>query len=169
MAVVSADERENLHPRAVQAGAGEPNQRQVLLGSSSFAVAAVEAICVFLVSANGLLSLVGGASIGLAQGAAFFHAAAIRLPLLALATFGALLNLWLLVNAGRLRRAASAQWRRKPLLPKERRRIFLVATMSVLTLLIVAAELFLHHKSHGSVFSRLSHPVPQMEPNGSSV
>ena len=116
-------------------------------------LAAIEAVCLFLVSANGLIVLLGGAAIGLAQGAAWIHSAPIRLPLLGLATLGALLNLWLLANSWRLRNSPSARWRKKPLLPSERRRITLVAILSVLALLFVAAELFLHHRYHGSAFA----------------
>jgi hypothetical protein len=129
------------------------SKTQVLLGSGSLALAAMEAVCLFFVSANGLIVLLGGAAIGLAQGAAWIHTAAIRLPLLGLATFGALLNLWLLLNSWRLRNAASARWRKKALLPSERNRIILIAGLSILTLLFVGAELFLHHKFHGSAFA----------------
>lgn len=129
-----------------------------MLGTGSLVLAAVEAICLFLVSANGLIVLLGGAAIGLAQGAAWIHSAAIRLPLLGLAAVGALLNLWLLANSWRLRNATSARWRKKPLLPSERRRIILIATLSVLTLLFVAAELFLHHRFHGSAFASVHIP-----------
>lgn len=144
--------------RELDAGAldlGKPGKTQVLLGSGSLALAAIEAVCLFLVSANGLIVLSGGAAIGLAQGAAWIHAAAIRLPLLGLAAFGALLNLWLLVNSWKLRNSPSARWRKKPLLPSERRRIILVATLSILALLFVATELFLHHRFHGSAFASM--------------
>lgn len=123
------------------------------MGTGSLVLAAIEAVCLFLVSANGLIVLLGGAAIGLARGAAWFHSAAIRLPLLGIAAVGALLNLWLLANSWRLRNAHSARWRKKPLLPSERRRIILVATLSVLALLFVAAELFLHNRFHGSAFA----------------
>lgn len=129
------------------------SKTQVLLGSGSLALAAIEAVCLFFVSANGVIVLLGGAAIGLAQGAAWIHSAAIRLPLLGLAAFGALLNLWLLVNSWKLRNAASARWRKKALLPSERKRIILIAVLSILTLLFVGAELFLHHKFHGSAFA----------------
>jgi len=152
-----------------EAGAGRPSKRQVFLGFGSLAVAAIEAVCVFLVTANGLVLLLGGASIGLVQGAVLFHSAAIRLPLLSLATLGALLNLWLLFNAWRLRRARSAQWRRRPLDGKERRRIVVVGTLSIITLLVVATELFLHHRLHGSSFAHSFNPSVRVERNMRAV
>jgi len=169
MQTALSEKQEPLGQHDVEVGAGKPNKRQVLLGSGSLAIAVIEALCLFFVSANGLIVLLGGASITLAQGAVLFHSTAIRLPLLSLATLGALLNLWLLFNAWRLRSAPSARWRKKPLEPKERRRIAIVTTLSVLTLLFVAAELFLHHRLHGSSFARTLVPSAQIEQNFTSV
>lgn len=127
--------------------------RLLWLSSGSLFFAAVEAICLFLVGASGLAVALGGSAIVLAQGALFFHSAAIRLPILGVGGACAVLNLWLLLNQWRLRRAPAAQWRIRPLTQKERRRILLIAVMSVLALVLVAAELYLHHKLHGSAFA----------------
>jgi hypothetical protein len=116
-----------------------------------------------------LVLLLGGASISLSQGAVLFHSAAIRLPLVSLATLGALLNLWLLFKAWRLRRAPSARWRRKPLDQKERQRIVIVGTLSIITLLVVAKEFFLHHRLHGSSFARTFNPSARIERNFTSA
>jgi hypothetical protein len=153
----------------VESRAGKPNKKQVFLGLGLLAVAAIEAVCLFFVTANGLVLLLGGASISLAQGAVLFHSAAIRLPLLSFATLGALLNLWLLFNARRLRRASSARWRRRPLDQKERRRFVIVGTLSIITLLVVATELFLHHRLHGSSFARTFNPSARVERNFTSA
>ena len=117
-------------------------------------LATIEAVCVFVVSANGVAALVGSSGIVLVEGARIFHLPAIRLPLLALATVIALFNLWMLFNSWRLRRAQAAQWRIRPLQAPERRRMALIAALSVIALLFVAAELFLHRRLHGSAFSR---------------
>jgi hypothetical protein len=153
----------------VEYGAERPNKKQVFLGFGSLVVAAIEAVCLFFVTANGLVLLVGGASISLAHGAVLFHSAAIRLPLLSLATLAAVLNLRLLFNAWRLRRAPSAQWRRRPLDQKERRRIVIVGALSIITLLVVATELFLHHRLHGSSFARTFNPSARIVRNFTSV
>jgi hypothetical protein len=147
----------------VETGAGRPKKRQVFLGFGSLTLATIEALCLFFVTANGLALLLGGASITVARGAILFHSAAIRLPLLSLATLGALLNLWLLFNAWRLRRAPSARWRRKALDQKERRRIAIVGALSIITLLVVATELYLHHRFHGSSFARTFDPSSCVE------
>jgi hypothetical protein len=153
MPVVLEDKREDGELEAGVASIGKPSKKLVLVGSGSLALAAIEAVCLFLVSANGLALLVGGTAIGLAQGAAWIHTAAIRFPLLGLASLGALLNLWLLLNAWRLRNSRAARWRKRPLLPGERKRIVLIATLSLLTLLLVGVELLLHHRLHGSAFA----------------
>jgi hypothetical protein len=163
------NERVDPNIRGVEAGAVAPKNRHVLLGFGSLTLAVIEAICLFFVTANGVALLLGGASIAFAQGVLVFHSAAIRIPLLSLATIGALLNLWLLFNSWRLRSAPSARWRRKPLEKQERRRVIIVATLSILTLVFVATELILHHHYHGSSFARVSIPSLRIEPNSSSA
>jgi hypothetical protein len=121
-------------------------------GTSLF-LATIEAVCVFVVSANGVAALVGSSGIVLAEGARVFHQATIRLPLLAIATAIALFNLWMLLNTWRLRRAPTAQWRLRPLAASGRRQIALIAALSILTLVLVGTELFVHHKLHGSAFA----------------
>jgi hypothetical protein len=133
---------ENVHGRIGIASSG-----------ASLFLATVEAVCVFVVSANGVAAIVGSSGIVLAESARIFHQAAIRLPLLALATVIAVFNLWMLLKAWRLRRTPAAQGRIRPLPPSERRRIALIAVLSILTLFFVGAELFVHHKLHGSAFA----------------
>lgn len=131
-----------------------PSRTALLSSGASLFLATIEALCVFVISANAVAALVGSAGIVLAGGARIFHEPAIRLPLLGLATAIALFNLWMLLNTWRLRRAPAAQWRIRPLQARERRRIVVIAALSLLTLLFVAAELFVHHKLHGSEFAR---------------
>jgi hypothetical protein len=95
-------------------------------GTSLF-LATIEAVCVFVVSANGAAALVGSSGIVVAEGARVFHQAAIRLPLLGLAIAIVLFNLWMLLNTWRLRRRPTAQWRLRPLPAAERRQIALIA------------------------------------------
>jgi hypothetical protein len=121
-------------------------------GTSLF-LATIEAVCVFVVSANGVAALIGSSGIVLAGGARFFHQAAIRLPLLTFATAVALFNLWTLLNTWRKRRAPAAQSRLRPLSASERRQIAVIAVLSLLTLVFVGAELFVHHRLHGSAFA----------------
>src|SRR5579862_7802327 len=110
-----------------------PNNQTALLSSgASLLLATIEAICVLVVSANGVAALVGSSGIVLAEGARIFYQASIRVPLLALATCIALFNLWMLFNSWRLRHAGAAQWRLRPLQPSQKRRMALIATLSVI-------------------------------------
>lgn len=140
-------------PRIAEPGHKKWLRSPLWLASTSALLAIIEAICLFLVTANGLAAVVGVSAVVLAQGVLLFHTAAIRLPILALASGGALLNLWLLWNQWRLRRSPAARWRIRPLTAKERRRILLIAGLSIVALILVAAELFLHNKLHGSPFA----------------
>lgn len=121
-------------------------------GASLF-FATVEAVCVFVVGANGVAALVGSSGIVVAEGARIFHQAAIRLPLLGLATVIAVFNLWILLKAWRLRLARTAQSGMHPLAASERSQMALIAVLSILTLVIVGAELLVHRKLHGSAFA----------------
>ena len=136
-----------------QADVRRMSGRLLWLSSGSLVFAAVEAICLFLVSASALAVALGGSAIILAPAALFFHSAAIRLPILGVAGTIAVLNLLLLLNRWRLRRAPAARWRIQPLTQSERRRVLLIAVMSVLALTLIAAELYLHHKLHSSAFA----------------
>lgn len=128
--------------------------RTALVSSgASLLLATIEAVCLFVVSANGVAVVAGSTGIALVEGAHIFHQAAIRLPLLSVATIVALLNLWMLFNSWRLRRSGAARWRIRPLQASERRRKMLIVVLSVTALLFVALELFLHHRLHGSAFA----------------
>ena len=74
----------------------------------------------------------------------FLDSAPVRIPLLTLTTVGALVNLYTVYYAQRLRHAAEAHDEYVPLTRHEARRAAIVAFLSVLTLLVVAYELYAH-------------------------
>jgi len=100
--------------------------------------------CAIFVAANRISILTTGAATGLVLGASWLHSEPVRLPLLALATIGAVFNLFVLRNAIRLRRKPEAQWRIKPLRFRDSLRNGIVLSLSVLTLFMVALELAVH-------------------------
>ena len=117
----------------------------------SFGLAIIQGVCAMAVflsgisTALGFSSLVAAAAAGPATG---FHADRFRIPMLALAGVGALVNLFLFWNAERMRRNPSARWRVLPLTRKERWEKWIQLGASVLTLLLIAGELLAHPLFH---------------------
>jgi len=114
-------------------------------------LALIQGICAVTVflsgirTALGFSSLVAAAAAGPATG---FHANRIRIPMLAVAGIGAVVNLFLFWNNERLRRNPSARWRMRPLTRKESLAKWMQIGTSLLTLLLIAAELFAHTLFH---------------------
>ncbi|HJX84422.1 MAG TPA: hypothetical protein VJ723_08780, partial [Candidatus Angelobacter sp.] len=77
----------------------------------ALALAVLEALCVFSVAMARAGFVLGGSAAVVASWANFFHRDIFRIPALLLATAGALINLYLLWNARRLRNAPAAAWR----------------------------------------------------------
>jgi hypothetical protein len=99
--------------------------------------------------------LVKGSAAALSSGAvaasgvsAFVHSAPVRLPLMIFAALVAVINLYVTWRTWRIRNSPAAQWRRRPLARKEKLRIALVLTSSVMTLFILAAEVYSHQILH---------------------
>lgn len=132
-------------------GAPRSTPGRLLLTWGALALAAAESLCVAAVGlsgvrvALGLSSLLAAGASGPAHG---WHREAIRVPLLAIGTLGALLSLLLLWNEEKLRRNPSAAWRMQPLTPKQRRVRWFQLSAAVLTLVLVAAEVLTHPWFH---------------------
>lgn len=114
------------------------------LGGTSFAVSAVGAVCAFFIVLSKIGILVGFTSFLLTVIASRAHAVAVRVPLLSGSFIGAAANLFMLWNGHRLRTAPAAAWRRRPLSLAERWRISLLIAMGVTTLVLIAAEFWIH-------------------------
>jgi hypothetical protein len=129
--------------------ASEANQRGTarqsgLLAGGSLSLALIEALCVLFLGVSKFGILIGLASFMSAEIASPFHADRIRVPLLGAALIGAVANLFLLWNAQRLRNASAAAWRKRPLTASQRRRIVFVIAISVVTILLVVGEFWIH-------------------------
>jgi hypothetical protein len=126
-----------------------PAQRFLNLGPLGLAM--IQAACAAMVflsgvrTALGFSSLIAAAAAGPATG---FHANRIRIPMLAFAGIGAVVNLFLFWNAERMRRNPSARWRMRPLTRRERLGKLIQVGSSILTLLLIAAELLAHPLLH---------------------
>jgi hypothetical protein len=117
----------------------------------AFALATVEAICVFYVGAAQAGLLVGSVAAGAVSVARFIHRDFFRVPILLAAVLGAVLNLFLVWNAQRLRNAPSAAWRKRPLSSRDRWRIGTVVVLSILTFAIATFEVVLHRRLHHTI------------------
>jgi hypothetical protein len=124
-------------------------RRFITVGSLGLAI--IQGVCAAAVFVSGISTALGLSTIAVATAAGpatGFHANKFRIPMLALAGVGALVNLFLFWNAERMRRNPAARWRMRPLTRKERweKRIQLAA--SILTLLLIAGELLAHPMFH---------------------
>jgi hypothetical protein len=78
------------------------------------------------------------------------HVDAIRIPMMAVAFLGAVINLAALWQVRRLRRRPASAWRQQPLTRNKRRSETLQLTLSLLTLLLLFTEMAAHYKLKGT-------------------
>lgn len=119
---------------------------------SSFFFALVQSLCTAVIAASGIRVLIGLSALAAAAGinapAKGFHQDAIRIPMMALALVGALVNLYVLWHIRRLRNRPSAQWRQRPPTAAKRRSERLQFVLSIVTLLLLLAEWITHRMVH---------------------
>jgi hypothetical protein len=126
-------------------------QAQRVLTVGSFGLAVVQGVCAAAVFVSGISTALGFSTLVAATAAGpatGFHANKFRIPMLAIAGAGALINLFLFWNAERMRRNPAARWRQRPLTRKERLEKWIQLSTSVLTLLLIAGELLAHPLFH---------------------
>ena len=123
--------------------------RFITVGSLGLAI--IQGVCATAVFVSGIstaLELSTVAAATAAGPATGLHANRFRIPMLALAGLGAVVNLVLLWNAERMRRNPAARWRMRPLTRKERWEKGIQLGASILTLLLIAGELLAHPMFH---------------------
>ena len=124
-------------------------QRFLTVGSLGLAI--IQGVCALAVFLSGIGTLLGFSSLVAATAAGpatGLHANRFRIPMLALAGLGALVNLVLLWNAERMRRKPSARWRIRSLTRKERWEKWIQLSASLLTLLLIVGEILAHPLFH---------------------
>ncbi len=143
---------------------------------ASLTLALLQSICAAVLTLNGIRIAIGVGA--LAAGSIYlpvlrFHQDAIRIPMLTLATVGAVVNLAVLAWIWRLRTQPSAQWRRKELTARQRRSERLQVAMAVVTLVLVGVEIWTHelltrraHAQHAPT-TNLSQTIPAVAPASS--
>jgi hypothetical protein len=127
-------------------------KRNWLVLWSSFFFALVQSLCTAVFAISAIRVLIGLSALAAAAGvnapARGFHQDAIRIPMMALALFGALVNLYVLWQIRRLRNRPAAQWRQRPLTAAKRRSERLQLGLSILTLILLLAEWLTHPMVH---------------------
>ena len=126
-----------------------------VVGSASLVLAVLQSICTAVLTISGVRLALGLTAFVMAGSLRapvnFFHQDAIRIPMLALATVGALVDLAVLAWMWRLRTQSSALWRRRARSAKEKRSERLQVALAVLTLVLVVTETWTHivlHRPH---------------------
>jgi len=115
---------------------------------SSFVFAVLQSVCSAFIALSGVRLLIGVGAFAAASGvlrlADRMHIDSIRIPMMALALAGSVLNLVALWRVWSLRKRRASAWRQKPLSKQKKTSEFFQFTLSVLTLLLLAAEVVAH-------------------------
>lgn len=124
------------------------------LNWSGLCLAAVQSLCGAFIALHGVRLLVGIGAVVLAsatwQLAEHLHVNAIRIPMMLVAFLFSVINLVGLWQVRRLRNRSASAWRQKGIAPAKRRSEALQLALSLLTLVLLLAELLAHHKLKGS-------------------
>ncbi len=123
-----------------------------LINWSSMVFALLQSVCSAVIAISGLRVAIGLGALAAAAGmdapGRGLHQDAIRIPMMALALAGSMLNLFVLWRVRNLRNRPAAQWRRQLLSAKKKYSERLQYTLSILTLILLAAEWFAHRLIH---------------------
>ena len=122
------------------------------LGGTSLLFAVLQSLCTAVLTVSGIRVAIGLTALAAASGiyapARGWHQDAIRIPMLILATAGAIANLAVLGWIRHLRNQPAAQWRRREMSAKERRSERLQVVLAILTLVLVSLETWTHPMVH---------------------
>ena len=124
--------------------------------ASSLLFSVLQSICTAIVALNSVRLAIGIGSLamttGLGAAMEHFHQITwLRVTLLVGALSGSILTLGIVLRAIRLRNRPAARWRLRPLSSKQKRMELLQVSLSLLTLLLIVVEEYLHF--------RLCHPL----------
>jgi hypothetical protein len=132
-------------------------QRQApwLIGLTSFVFIVLQSACTAVMAVSGLRLLIGLGSLAAASFIPGFifsiHTDKIRIPMMVVAVLGSVLNLYVVWRIRSLRARPAAQWRVQPVTAKQRRSETIQIVLSILTLMLVVAEILTHRFLHGSI------------------
>jgi hypothetical protein len=123
-----------------------------LINWSSIVFAILQSACTAVIAISGLRVAIGLSALAAAAGihapAHGFHQDAIRIPMMTLAFLGAVINLYVVWKVRHLRSRPASQWRQQPVTKKKLNSERFQIALSVLTLLLLAAEWITHPLVH---------------------
>jgi hypothetical protein len=129
------------------------SSRTWLLTVTSLIFIVLQSACTAVIALSGVrvaigLSALAVATFGVHAPAVGFHQDAIRIPMMIVATFGSLVNLYVIWRIRSLRARPSSQWRTQPATPSQLRSEFFQIALAILTLILVTAEGIIHAVMH---------------------
>ena len=131
----------------------QPSPRLQWLNWSSLFFAVVQSLCTAFIALSGIRLFIGAAAfasaVGILKLGDRLHTDAIRIPMMLIALVGSIVNLLALWQVRRLRRRSASAWRRQPIAPGKLRSERFQFALSILTLLLLAAEFWAHWKTFG--------------------
>ena len=128
------------------------SSRLKILGWSGIVFAILQSACTAVIAISGVRVALGLSALAAAAGvhapAKGFHQDAIRIPMMLFALFGSLINLFVIWKIRSLRSKPASQWRQKPVTAKKLTSERLQIALSILTLVLLAAEWIFHPMIH---------------------
>jgi hypothetical protein len=128
------------------------SSRLKVLGWSGIVFAILQSACTAVIAISGVRVAIGLGALAAAAGihapAKGFHQDAIRIPMMLFALVGSLINLYVIWRIRSLRSKPAAQWRQKPVTTKKLNSERLQIALSIVTLVLLAAEWILHPMIH---------------------
>jgi hypothetical protein len=122
------------------------------VGWGSILLALLQSLCTAVLTISGIRVAIGLSALAAASGiyapAKGWHQDAIRIPVLIVATLGAIVNLAVIAWIRHLRNRPSAQWRRRERTAKEKRSERLQIVLAIVTLILVGLETWTHPMVH---------------------
>jgi hypothetical protein len=123
-----------------------------LLNWSGIVFAILQSACTAVIAISGVRVAIGLSALAAAAGihapAYGFHQDAIRIPMMLFAFLGAVVNLYVVWKVRRLRSRPASQWRQQPVTQKKLNSERFQIALSILTLLLLAAEWITHPMVH---------------------
>ena len=126
-----------------------------LIGLTSFLFILLQSACTVVMAVSGVRLVIGLGSLAAASFIPRFifsiHTGKLLIPMVVIAVLGSVLNLYVVWRIRSLRARPASQWRVQPVTAKQRRSETVQIVLSILTLLLVVAEILAHHILVGSL------------------